>query len=119
MSAPNAELAYLVLDHIDAHPDQWDQATWECGTVACFAGWTVKLSGGSLEDLTDRVGILTPLVIEGPAEIVGLEVDVAAELLLGYDSRAFDEDLFDGLNTRADLDRIAEAIFGPRPAVTP
>ena len=54
-SAPNAELAYRVLDHIDANPQQWDQGRWigqaECGTVACFASsllfclWIVSANG--------------------------------------------------------------------------
>lgn len=33
---PNAELAYAVLDQIDAHPETWDQGDWDCGTTACF-----------------------------------------------------------------------------------
>jgi hypothetical protein len=26
------------LAYIDAHPDEWDQSTWMCGTSACVAG---------------------------------------------------------------------------------
>jgi hypothetical protein len=51
---PNAELAYRVLDHIDAHPQNWEQGRWigqeECGTVACFAGWAVLLSDLPVRD---------------------------------------------------------------------
>lgn len=43
----NADRLHAVLDHIKAHPEQHLQETWgrrtECGTVACFAGWTVLL----------------------------------------------------------------------------
>lgn len=45
MTTPNAELAYRVLDHIDAHPESWIQKTWWCGSGGCFAGWTAELSG--------------------------------------------------------------------------
>jgi PAS domain-containing protein len=33
------------LAHIEAHPDQWDQDTWICGTTACLAGWIVLRNG--------------------------------------------------------------------------
>jgi hypothetical protein len=43
----NIALLNRVMDHIDAHPAAHNQFTWvaheDCGTVACFAGWTVLL----------------------------------------------------------------------------
>ena len=51
----NAELGRQVLDHVDAHPEQFDMWQWGyestvCGTVACLAGRTLLLSGYSLDD---------------------------------------------------------------------
>jgi len=122
MSAPtpNAALAYRVLDHIDANPLEWDQRVWQCGSAACFAGWAVRLSGGTL---TSERGI--PEVTEGPEDIVGLPVDEAAYAVLGMDAdiagdfgNEDDDWLFDEDNTRDDLGRLVAEIFGPRPAVT-
>ena len=127
MTAPDAERAYATLDHIDADPASWNQARWWCGTSGCFAGWTVKLAGEEF-DLFNRVRT-------GPGEFdVG---DRAAQLLGFADVRALDDaswtalgepdpdsigteefELFSAVNTREDLGRIVEAVFGPRPAVT-
>lgn len=61
--APDDRVWWLDLDplvravqHIDKHPEQWDQKLWlvkkpECGTVGCVAGWTVALHPG----LADRL----------------------------------------------------------------
>jgi hypothetical protein len=113
---PNTELAWRVMDHIDAHPGQWDQGLWigesGCGTVACFAGWTVMLSGFEVD--SDSEGVIAP---QHP-EWRGLHVSTVAEELLGLDDEvlAAKGDVFCGLLTRAELgDRVAE-IFGPRPA---
>jgi hypothetical protein len=118
---PNAALAYAVLDHIDAHPEQWNQGLYigkaECGTVGCFAGWTVLLSGArpifGADDQTTTI------------EVGGRFLSVAdyAEELLGV-SRWADEgtdeewDLFDGTNTREDLERLVGQMFGARPAAS-
>lgn len=119
MTTPNAELAYKVLDHIDAHPEQWQQDLYigktECGTVACFAGWTVLLSGGVPHHWSGRSDDVTAEVIfDGNEE----SVSYRAQLLLGAD-RWVREDLFDVYNTREDLGRLVEEIFGPRPKPTP
>jgi len=113
---PNAALAYQVLDHIDAHPESWDQRTWGCGTVACFAGWTVILSGGVI----DADGYDSS-VVDGPAELVGDTVERAAiRLLQGrvwIDRPDGEVDwLFAADNNREDLGRLVAEIFGPRPA---
>lgn len=123
MNAPNAELAYRVLDHIDAHPEQWDQGIYigkaECGTVACFAGWTALLSGGKpgFFAYSDETSWL-----EDGLGFVAV-ADRAERLLHAsrYIERGDDEpydDLFGGSNTREDLGRLVAEIFGPRPAVT-
>lgn len=124
---PNAELAYLVLDHIDAHPEQWDQARWwrtspTCGTAGCFAGWTVQLSGGHV----GRAGIFNLTVVKsGLGELDGKYVPVAAAALLGLpmdvtedeDEAAGNLPLFNESNDRDDLGRLVAEIFGPRPDV--
>jgi hypothetical protein len=105
---PNAELAYAVLDHIDAHPEQWRQGEW----AACFAGWAVRLSGVQLDAGTDRV-------FDGPAELLGLEIDEAADRLLGITTELLNErehgDPYDGLHTRESLGSVVAEIFGTRP----
>lgn len=139
MTRPNAELAYRVLDHIDAHPEQWDQGTYiakaECGTVACFAGWTVLLSGEQPYFGRDDEWAETSYVSAGAT----VYVSELAEELLGVsrfvpdDVEDIDEDscfespcsgcthcgldLFAGGNTRDELGRLVEVIFGPRPDV--
>jgi hypothetical protein len=69
---PNAELAYKVLDHIDAHPQQWRQGWWftelDCGTAACFAGWACVLSG------------YKPHVADADAERIAGETDMLGDL---------------------------------------
>lgn len=123
MTAPNAELAYRVLDHIDAHPESWNQGTWDCGTAACFAGWAVRLSGGVAD--TDENSDTDGTVIEGPSHLVGLTIQDAAIEVLGdggWTPSTVDvgeaDWLFSAANDRADLGRLVAEIFGPRPAVT-
>jgi hypothetical protein len=122
---PNAELAYKVLDHIDAHPEQWNQGVYigsgECGTVGCFAGWTVLLSGA--EPLYRDGGSITEMaVVDGRPHAVA---DLAEDLLgasryvdqsdYEYDGEYDGFDLFSACNTRENLDRLVFKIFGPRP----
>jgi hypothetical protein len=48
----NKENFKKVLDHIEAHPETWDQATWHCGTSHCFAGWAQIMSGKEADQKT-------------------------------------------------------------------
>jgi hypothetical protein len=113
---PNAELAYRVLDHIDAHPESWDQTQWVCGTTACFAGWALRLSGYELEEGSFR---WSAEVADGP--LAGVRVEYAACDVLKIESpeicRA--DGKWDGLfnegNDRAKLGELVKEIFGPRP----
>lgn len=115
----NAKLAYRVLDHIDAHPEQWSQREWiyrpdaaDCGTAGCFAGWACMLSGDqpmwNQGKQTERFAM--EIAVDGVCKPIR---DRAVELL-GIDE---DEDdlLFDACNTRGDLGRLVAEIFGPRP----
>jgi hypothetical protein len=122
MSAPtpNAALAYQVIDHIDAHPEQWHQGTWvgqaDCGTIACFAGWAVLLSGYQV----DEDGDVSVSPSGSATDLYGEHVQEAADVLLGIGKREVEAygDLYDGLLTRYELGCMVEEIFGPRPAVT-
>lgn len=120
MTAPNAELAYRVLDHIDAHPEQWFQNDWahknECGTSYCFAGWAVLLAGreliwDGLSETYDEAAWVVDQRKDDGKQWIG---DAAREVL-GIDDSY---DLFRGLNSRKDLGRLVEEFFGPRPAAT-
>lgn len=113
MTTPNAELAYAVLDQIDAHPEAWNQATWQCGTAACFAGWAVRLSGGVMENVNGQAWHV--IVADGLGELNGMEVANAADRLLGVDMWVAPDDLYSEGNTREDLGRMVAEIFGPRP----
>lgn len=118
-ATPNAELAYKVLDHIDADPGSWNQRYWisrpvaaGCGTAACFAGWACMLSG-------DRpwwslgAGSITDWVMTDGGE---QSVEQRAAELLGIDENT---GLFYSFNTREDLGRLVAEIFGPRPGTMP
>jgi hypothetical protein len=35
------------MQHIEAHPEEWDQAQWICGTRACLAGRIVLQAGAT------------------------------------------------------------------------
>lgn len=120
---PNAELAWRVIDHIDAHPQSWDQEHWVCGTSACFAGWAVRLSGAEIAQIHEDV-IDSAIVIGGPQSLIELPVDEAAEMVLrigrhgphgDYIDVRQAGDLFAGGNTREDLGHLVAKIFGPRP----
>lgn len=118
MTTPNAALAYKVLDHIDAHPESWNQRTWWCETAGCFAGWACALSGDK------------PVQYDYGYLAGGISVADRASQHLGFEgwdgleqkhmelNPSEDRGLFSEFNTREDLGRMVEEIFGPRPAVT-
>lgn len=120
-------LAWAVLDHIEDNPRSHYQWNWVselgdgrgCGTVACFAGWTVVLAGGTLLpagratiDIPDR-----PLQRYEPRWVSQDTDEVAsvAMTLLGLDSQHALA-LFSEETTVADLRRLVEQYYGPRPA---
>lgn len=123
MTTPNAELAYKVLDHIDAHPELWRQDIYigkaECGTVACFAGWACILSG---EKPKFRSWNRFSTDVLDAAEFVFVG-DRAEELLRANryvdEGTDYESDLFAEFNTRWDLGRLVAEIFGPRPGGDP
>lgn len=119
-TTPNAALAWRVMDQIDAYPDLWDQGSWigekDCGTVACFAGWAVLLSGCRVDTRSafDKI-------VAGPDELIGKAIPRAADILLGINVEYLKDrglpDPYDGLHTRTTLGEAVEQVFGPRPEV--
>lgn len=112
---PNAELAYRVLDHIDADPDSWNQRRWACGSAACFGGWAIQLGAGATIEYLHSAEVTS-----GPAEMIGMAAEEAANKVLGLDSGWVgdvdtSEWLYDPDHTREDLGRLVAEIFGPRP----
>lgn len=126
---PNAELAYAVLDHIDANPKQWNQAEWwiqtDCGTAACFAGWAVALAGHKVAsretygyDAID--GDENTFISTVAARDLGLTEECTCTE--GCGRQVADDNaarLFYGSNTRKDLGGLVAEIFGPRPEDKP
>lgn len=108
-TTPNAELAYRVLDHIDAHPEAWQQGLWvtDCGTAYCFAGWALTMTGHTLGP--DGYGVR----LDGQV-VDGLKVRRAATAELAITEFEAAE-LFASSNDREDLGTIVSGIFGPRP----
>lgn len=117
---PNTELAYKILDEIDANPRSWDQSTWfghrwwRCGTTACFAGHACLLSGDK-PDWDARIDGTTGWVItEGQ---VHRPVMSRAMDLLDI-SWAQADRLFSSRLDRERLGWYVEEIFGPDPTPT-
>jgi hypothetical protein len=125
---PNAELAYRVLDHIDADPKSWNQTDWyretDCGTTACFAGWSILLAGGEVRNYVPyatRSIMLDGQEYETFTEAACAALNIRSTIVPGSEVYAgellvHDDVLFAADNSRAGLDRFVEAIFGPRPA---
>lgn len=119
----NADLAYRTLDYIDAHPEEWEQSEWACGTKACFAGWAVILSGGKIDDVNFDAVVRKSERGSAAEPYEGWTVDDAAQGLLGVadinagagqTNQELDW-LFAGTHNRDTLGRCVERMFGPRP----
>lgn len=132
MTTPNAELAYKVLDLIQVNPEHFDMDSWSggpganrnpvglddltkdltsadgCGTTACFAGWTIAVSGY-------RVGVRAEVLCGDSDGEASLHIEGFAADLLGIDDEQMNE-LFYVENENI-ADAVAE-IFGPRPEPT-
>lgn len=76
----NEPLLRETMAQIEAHPELWNQSVFfrdtDCGTVGCFAGWAVKLSGYTT---TDSLGYTTTdsarAVADGVAEMEVLKYE--------------------------------------------
>src|SRR6476619_6827832 len=112
---PNVPLLLKALDHIEHHPDEWDQEKWICGTTACFAGHAVLIDGGV--PAPDRNGVFVKArddddpecVFQRPEGAITAVRDRATRILRLTRWRA--GFLFDGGNTlndvRAEVYRLA------------
>lgn len=121
MPTPNTELARRVLEHIEAHPEQWNQSRWalrsDCGTSYCFAGHAVHLThpdalymfGLDLHDGDDRDAAVKVLIpgVAGPQYVR----TIARELLGLSDYNA--TLLFYSDNTLDDLRSYVEQLEAP------
>lgn len=52
----NTELLQQTMQYIKDHPERHNQGQWVCGTSACFAGWTLLLSGMMEEEVEELRG---------------------------------------------------------------
>jgi hypothetical protein len=103
----NVPLLLRTLEHIEAHPEEWNQEKWHCGSAYCFAGHAATLSGAVFvttpgdPDPDDTIHVL------GPGDDKPHAVYYYAAGALGLDpyGRAADR-LFDGSNTLDDLRRV-------------
>lgn len=107
----NVPLLRKVMEHVEAHPEEWDQANWisHCGTKACFAGWALHFTGHTLtwvdEDsvsLDGRDPYMTPSdVINTACKELGITQREGVRL-------------FDSCRTMLELREIAEEYAGER-----
>ena len=119
---PNLPLLRKVLEHIDAHPEEWDQTLWgtnhafvneygqvtydlqrdatACHTACCIAGWAIMIDG------TYKVGFPAGgMVVEDAMRDPG---QVARELLgITRDEASI---LFNGGNSRKQVQLAAQLI---------
>jgi hypothetical protein len=108
----NFPLLHKVLDHIEAHPEEWDQTEWarevmgddgSCWTAYCFAGTAVAM----MEDWTPTLLLRRRGVLRSAPGTCYLNrrvttvPDAASELLgLNYDEG---NRLFESSNTLDDI----------------
>jgi hypothetical protein len=139
----NASLLQRTMEQIEAHPQDWKQSVWiekpeggvRCGTVGCFAGWAVALSGGEFwfgpngewnsaesvlldslpGDIRESLEVWAYRESDGDGgHVVVVDLPRTARELLGVDPYRADR-LFNGSNRLSDLrrlvaDYIAEAV---------
>jgi hypothetical protein len=92
----NVPLLCKVLEHIENHPEEWDQKNWKtetaCGTAYCFAGHALVMMGHEI--LENKY--------YAPVDEHGTLVDVAAARELGLTTNQA-RDLFSPVNSLARL----------------
>lgn len=135
---PNPALAWRVLDYIEAHPERHNQSSWidatragmtdrvvdrndvegSCGTTACFAGWTLLLSGATI-DLEDhmaynQVSAAWQGVARFAADLLGISEAAAPCGCSDCNDRPATR-LFYRAETIEDLRKAVFDVFGPRP----
>lgn len=89
----NVPLLRKTLEHITAHPEEWDQSSWavktpDCGTQYCLAGHVVTLQGMEVEwddndaDGDDEIG---SDCIAPDGELISIEAQARIDLGLSRD----------------------------------
>lgn len=66
--------------HIDAHPEEWNQLTWICGTTACLAGRIAIMAGAKPGYGYDQGYSITGVWYLGEAMHVSDVAEIAAGL---------------------------------------
>lgn len=81
----NTELFRKIRDQISAEPERHSQATWECGTTRCVAGWAVAFELGEGRSLYQGVVHKdpTPDLVNLLDRLQVYTVSNAARVLLG------------------------------------
>lgn len=112
----NVPLLQKALDHIEAHPEEWEQESWgvktPCGTRACLAGHITLID----EWAPVQYGMLYGDWIEVERDGERMTVADAARISLGvsdvdaYIGNEYIGYLWAGSNTRADLWKIANVL---------
>ncbi|MEV0616088.1 hypothetical protein AB0I81_22435 [Nonomuraea sp. NPDC050404] len=108
----NVALLKQTLAHIEAHPDEWNQADYRCGSGMCVAGWAAQFAGGKWYADDPDAGFGDALIAE-PDEPNSFRMDDVrlvyadhrAQRVLGLDGEQADR-LFEGSNSLPDLRRI-------------
>ena len=98
-------LARKTLEHIEAHPEEWNQGDWICESGMCYAGHAAHLAGAEL------VGALATFTAYafGPESERGIHVSDYARRVLGLgDGEA--QRMFYGENTLEDLRGMVESL---------
>lgn len=115
MTTPNVALLRQTLAYIEAHPEEWNQAHWHCGTAACFAGRAALLAGGNW--VNDKSSCVVVAPDDPPSDVFMVRggeghvlVEDRAKRVLGLTEEQADR-LFAGGNNLDDLrSRVAELI---------
>lgn len=110
----NVPLLRKTLEHIEAHPEEWNQSAWACGTAGCFAWHAAMLDGAGNPPDPFNQEYVPAEPGDDPDQLVEIAstqtVHVAdrATRVLGLDSRVVESSggLFRYDNTLDDLRRI-------------
>jgi hypothetical protein len=104
------DLLDAAIDHIEKHPETWDQTTWRCRTGMCLAGHIAILAGGRWAAATGCHLVREPgepadpyLSLESVRVSCRAERLIGARILDGDEDDEDDRDLFDANNTLDDI----------------
>lgn len=110
MPERNVELLEKTMQYIKDHPEKHQQGTWvnfqaDCGTAACFAGWTCLLEGMDLKKLQSPAGTEYLLMPDDSRadEDGDVEIQQVAGDLLGLTGQETNT-LFCGINSQPMLE---------------